>query len=224
MLVVIAIAVLGCGGGGGGGGDDTGDGDGGSGDDAGGGGPDAAVPVDVCQLSCDVAADCATGAAGTIVDADNYACDLGRCTWLGCLSTTECTTTYNDPGYTCEAAFGSDLPTCWPTCDVAADCAAASPILDADNYACDGGKCRWTGCNSTTECTDAYQTPDWRCEERGGTGFPTCWPTCTTASDCASASPPFDADNYACDDGVCVYTGCNSTTECTSIGPDYVCD
>lgn len=224
LFVMLVAGAFACGGGGGGG-DDTGDGDGGSGDDdGGGGGPDAGPALDYCMLSCDVPGDCATGGAGTIIDANNYACDAGRCVWLGCLSTAECTTTYGDPGYLCEAAFGATVPTCWPTCGAPADCTADSPILDADNYACDGGKCRWTGCNSTTECTSAYQSPDWRCEARGGADLATCWPTCATATDCATASPAYDADNYACDDGVCEYTGCNSTAECTAIGPDYVCD
>lgn len=226
LLAVLVFGAIACGGGGGGA-DDTGDGDGGSGDDdgGGGGGPDAGTPLDVCVLSCGAPADCATGGAGTIIDSNNYACEAGRCRWLGCLSTTECTTTYSDPGYVCEAAFGSDLATCWPTCSAPADCATPqSPILDTDNYACDGGKCRWTGCNSTTECTTAYQSPDWRCEARAGSDLASCWPTCAVAADCATASPAYDADNYACEDGVCVYTGCNSTTECASIGPDYVCD
>jgi hypothetical protein len=153
VLLVLVLGAAGCGGGGGGGGDDTGgDGGGGDIDGGGGGGPDAAAPLDVCVLSCGAPADCATGAAGTIIDANNYACDAGACRWLGCLSTTECTTTYSDPGYVCEAAFGSDLATCWPTCTTVADCTSASPITDADNYACDGGVCVSTGCNSTAEC------------------------------------------------------------------------
>lgn len=221
-MLIVAIA-CGCGGGGGGG-DDTGDGGNGDVDAGGTGGPDAGVPLDVCVLGCDVAADCATGNPGTIIDENNYACDAGTCRWLGCLSTTECTTTYADPGYTCEAAFGSDLPTCWPTCTTASDCATGSVLTDADNYVCDGGKCRWTGCNSTTECTSAFGSPDYRCEARGGADIASCWPTCGTVADCAQASPAYDADNYACTDGVCEYTGCNSTAECMAIGADYVCD
>ena len=67
-----------------------------------------------------VAADCATGPAGSIIDANNYACNAGVCRWLGCLSTAECVATYNSQAWTCEAAFGAIVPTCWPTCTAAA--------------------------------------------------------------------------------------------------------
>jgi len=217
-LCAALILLAACGGGGGGGGDDTGDGDGGS------GGPDANPPLAVCVLSCAGPADCATGNPGTILDADNYSCDDGRCVWLGCNSTTECTTTYSSADYVCEEAFDSGTPTCWPTCATVDDCILANPLYDADNYECSGGKCHWLGCNSTTECTDALHSADYRCHQRLGVTTPICWPTCTTAADCATTSAPYDADNYACDDGLCLYTGCNSTTECTALGADYVCN
>ncbi|MCA9677748.1 MAG: hypothetical protein H6709_13535 [Kofleriaceae bacterium] len=223
--LVLALAI-GCGGGGGGGDDAVVDDGGGPGDDGGGGGgPDAAVPLPTCQLTCATAADCASGPAGGIIDADNYACDGGRCVWRGCLSTQECVTTYGSSAYTCAAAFGQTLATCWPTCSTADDCANPQvPIFGADNYACDGGKCRWTGCTSTDECVATYQSNAWSCTTRGGATTPSCWPTCTTPSDCATASAPYDADNYACDDGACVWTGCNTTAECTTLDPDYVCE
>lgn len=215
------IALAACGGAGGGGDDDDAPAiDGGVPGD---GAADAA-PLPVCVAGCAVAADCATLPAGTIGDADNYTCDGGRCVWRGCLSTAECTATYASSEYVCEAAFGAAVPTCWPTCAVAADCAnEASPLLGVDNFACDGGKCRWTGCNDTAECTAGNQSPDWRCDDRGG-DLPSCWPTCATAADCATASAPYDADNYACDDGLCVWTGCNTTAECMTVDPDWVCD
>lgn len=218
LLVLVAAC-------GGAGGDDTADDDvvddAGAGDD-GGPAPDAAGPaLPVCVLGCTVAADCATGAAGSITDADNYTCDDGVCAWRGCLSTQECQATFSSPDYVCEQAFGAATPTCWPTCDTAGDCALASVLYDADNYECSGNKCHWTGCNSTTECTTALGSADYTCEER--LGVRNCWPTCTVAADCATASAPYDADNYACDDGVCAWQGCNSTAECMTIAADWVC-
>jgi hypothetical protein len=230
-VVVLGVAcLLACGGGGASddGVDPTGDGgaaeDGGGGGD-GGGGLDAAAPLPVCVPSCTTAADCASGPAGSIIDANNYACDGGTCRWLGCLATAECVATYGTQAWTCAAAFGAPTPTCWPTCTTAAQCANAnSPILGADNYACDGGKCRWTGCNDTAECTAANQSSAWTCVARGGATMKSCWHTCTTAADCATASAPYDADNYACDGGVCAWQGCNTTAECATIDPDWICE
>lgn len=45
---------------------------------------------------------------------------------------------------------------------------------------------------------------------------PTCQVACQLAADCAQAGPgtAFDEDNYSCEEGVCVYTGCLSDLEC----------
>ena len=57
------------------------------------------------------------------------------------------------------------VPACLNTCATAADCAIpGSVILDGDNWACNGGKCDYTGCNSTKECTDYYQKPNYVCD------------------------------------------------------------
>jgi hypothetical protein len=193
FVVVVALAA-GCGGGGGAG-DDVGDGDGGGGGGDGGGGggdgggADAAPPLPLCYPGCATAADCATGPAGSIIDADNYTCDAGVCVWLGCRSTAECVATYMTSAWTCEAAFGAAVPTCWPTCATVDQCANPnSPLLGTDNYACDGGKCRWTGCNDTAECTAANMSPAWTCRDVGG--LRSCLHTCATPSDCATASTP----------------------------------
>ncbi len=225
LVALGLVLVLGsCGGGGAGDdGDDDGgaDGDGGGGD--GGGGADAAPALPVCVPTCVTAADCATGPVGSIVDANNYACDGGQCRWLGCLSTAECVATYGTQAWTCEAAFGTTVPTCWPTCATVSQCANPnSPILGADNYACDGGKCRWTGCNDTAECTAANMSSAWTCRATGT--IMSCLHTCTTPTDCATSSAPYDADNYDCVGGVCQYTGCNTTAECMTVDPDWVCD
>lgn len=161
LLALVLVALVACGGssgdGDGGDGGGSGDGGGGGGD---GGGPDAAPPLPVCVPTCGTAADCATGPAGS--------------------------------------------------------------IIDADNYACDGGKCRWTGCNSTAECTAANMSQAWACRDVGG--LMTCVRTCSTPADCASPSAPYDADNYACVAGACEWRGCNTTAECMTIDPDWVCE
>ena len=36
------------------------------------------------------------------------------------------------------------------------------------------------------------------------------------------AAWPSDADNYACEDSACIYTGCNNDMECQENGP-YLC-
>ncbi len=54
---------------------------------------------------------------------------------------------------------------------------------------------------------------------------PYCQMTCSTAADCATASGAFDADNYACEAGLCRYKGCNDDAECQAAfsSAGYVC-
>jgi hypothetical protein len=40
--------------------------------------------------------------------------------------------------------------------------------------------------------------------------------SCTVAADCATTSAAYDADNYACDSGLCHYVGCKNDAECKS--------
>jgi hypothetical protein len=98
------------------------------------------------------------------------------------------------------------------------------PLLGADNYACEGNKCRWLGCNDTAECTAANNSPAWTCVTLPGATMRSCIHTCTTPADCATASAPYDADNYACTDNLCIWQGCNTTAECATVDPDWVCD
>ena len=61
-------------------------------------------------------------------------------------------------------------------------------------------------------CTDPPLGPDY------------CAMGCSTVSDCDMGSAPYDADNYDCVSGACIYSGCNSNAECSSVfGQDYVC-
>ena len=54
--------------------------------------------------------------------------------------------------------------------------------------------------------------------EGGGVELvPYCLPACTTTADCNLGSAPYDADNYGCEQGACIYQGCNSETECQTI-------
>src|SRR6185503_5611329 len=116
-------------------------------------------PTPYCYYGCTAPADCAFGPAGGTSDVDNYACVDNVCGWTGCNSAAECAVTFNNPDYTCEIAFGTIYPTCWETCDTVADCTfSANAVYDADNYACDDGKCRWTGCNSNAECSAGFPT------------------------------------------------------------------
>lgn len=62
----------------------------------------------------------------------------------------------------------------------------------------------------------------------GGSGggsilmVPTCFRGCAVASDCVimGTGEAFDADNYACNAGICEWTGCKSDSECASSSPD----
>ena len=171
-------------------------------------------PVLTCLIACDTAADCDLG-AGPAWDADNYACANGGCIYLGCNSDAECQTQGN---MVCRESFGIDL--CLPACAASADCdLGGGPAFDADNYACVGGGCVYQGCLSDVEC---QSLGNYVCRDAGaGTSF--CLQACGAPADCdLGAGPAWDADNYACTAGACIYTGCTSTSECMSQG-DYIC-
>jgi hypothetical protein len=177
---------------------DSGDGDSSGGDD----------PVPVCLPPCATAADCAIPSAGEAYDADNYSCDNGGCTYTGCNSDAECSSL----NYLCRQVNGADWSTCVPQCSTPSDCdLGAGAAYDADNYICDNGGCVYGGCNDDAECqaTNAATA----CQDFGN-GILACVLTCSTVADCDQGQLAFDADNYACADGYCEYTGCNSDAEC----------
>jgi hypothetical protein len=161
-----------------------------------------------------------------LTDADNYACNTGKCEYLGCNSTAECTSALMSSSYSCVALSGATIKSCYPTCSTVADCAGPTALTDADNYACNGGLCEYLGCNSTAECTSALMSPDYSCVALSGASFKSCYPTCGTVADCAGPTALTDADNYACNGGLCEYLGCNSTAECTTtyMTSNYICD
>jgi hypothetical protein len=87
------------------------------------------------------------------------------------------------------------------------------------------------GCNPGSTGTDPANGSD-NGGENGGNGgadpIPYCQVGCTTASDCTSVeNGAFNADNYACSQGACQYTGCGSDAECdetySATGVAYLC-
>jgi hypothetical protein len=185
----------------------SGDGDGGDGDG------DTSIPV--CQLQCASVLDCApTPGTSTAFDEDNYACESGGCVYTGCNSDAECAASV--PGTLCREVPGTGVLSCLTACASAAECAitGGGPAFDADNYECQGSLCVYLGCNSDAEC-QATQ-PNSACITIAGASQSACPPTCSTNADCDQGLPAFDADNYACENGGCTYTGCNSDAECPS--------
>ena len=127
---------------------------------------------------------------------------------------------------------------CVMGCSTASDCvpAGANAITDADNYKCEDGKCVYLGCLSDDECDEIYGAVTaatgrvYRCNKNGAYGYPECTPVCSNAADCnlygdGSTQYAYDLDNYKCESGFCVFTGCNSDAECetTTMSGDYKC-
>ncbi|MFH2007776.1 MAG: hypothetical protein ABI333_14435 [bacterium] len=190
--------------------------DGGSpGNDGGGPGPDAAVStMEYCLPTCNTPSDCNLGSAP--YDADNYQCTGGVCVYQGCNSDAECQALGS---YLCRTQPGSTVPYCLPACNTTADCNLGSAPYDADNYLCTNSVCVYQGCNSDAEC---QALGSYLCRTQAGSTAPYCLPACNTTADCNLGSAPYDADNYLCTGGVCVYQGCNSDAECQTMG-NYEC-
>jgi len=113
------------------------------------------------------------------------------------------------------------LTLCQTSCSRALDCIQdnAPPAHDLNNYQCEEGVCVFTGCTSDDEC----QTEgNFLCRDVYNSGTSICEPACTTVSDCNFGTLVTDSDNYSCLEGVCLYTGCNADSECSSLG-NYVC-
>jgi hypothetical protein len=58
-----------------------------------------------------------------------------------------------------------------------------------------------------------------------GSAVKSCVYACTSPADCSTqpAGGVWDADNYACQNGGCVYIGCNDDAECAATYPGWVC-
>jgi len=174
-------------------------------------------PVKTCRATCNAAADCASPGQ-PLQDAAHYACNAGRCDWLGCQSDSECASAVMSTKVACAPVPGGDVSTCVATCQAAADCAVqGNPLADASHFACDDGKCEWLGCKSTNDCQTALQSNRFVCEKPQGAPTAMCVPTCATRADCAvPGSKLNDASHYACKAGRCAWLGCKSTTECAA--------
>jgi hypothetical protein len=59
------------------------------------------APAPTCEPTCTKAADCADSSA-PLEDASHFACKAGRCQWLGCKSTADCTSGLHSSHYVCE--------------------------------------------------------------------------------------------------------------------------
>lgn len=124
-------------------------------------------PIPVCVPACQRPSDCvAPGNTSPLEDANHFACTAGACVWRGCASTAECSSALRTPKVACEAAPGDPAPTCVPTCTAASDCAVPGQgvLGDASHYTCQGGRCQWLGCKSTTECVQALQSSKYVCQ------------------------------------------------------------
>lgn len=55
-----------------------------------------------CVPTCTTTSDCAVPAQGALGDPSHYACQAGRCQWLGCKSTAECVQALQSSKYVCE--------------------------------------------------------------------------------------------------------------------------
>jgi hypothetical protein len=174
----------------------------------GGDGADAGATA-ACARTCEAPADCVELSVADM-DEDNFACEGGFCTYLGCRSDAECIEANDGKNVGCAPANGlSDVPMCTFKCDTVAGCAQYSPAYDDDNYACQGGFCVYTGCNSDEECQASAPTSSYACRLGQGSSVKVCVPTCVTAADCAS-----QAEGPACVGSVCVYGGCTSDGAC----------
>ncbi|MGZ5970701.1 MAG: DUF7478 domain-containing protein [Polyangiales bacterium] len=211
------------------GGDSTSEDDGGAGSDTG-TAADTAPAIPFCTMTCASSSDCATASAA--FDADNYACESGTCRYVGCLSDSECTSSFASSAYACRKLAGSTISTCVHTCAKAADCATASAAYDADNYSCDSGSCTYLGCKTDDECKSSFASSAYVCRtievpkvDPLPTAAKNCVKSCSVAADCATASAAYDADNYACEGGLCHYVGCKSDAECKSsfMKSNYAC-
>ncbi len=216
-----ALAAVGCADDGGGSGGTGALGGGGTGGDTGGTGGDGdgvctspigpiQCGVSICVPACQSPDDCSLGSADT--DADNWACNAGACEYLGCHDDGEC----GDLLVCREGTFSLDVPRCTPACADLNDCVGQLPHLDQDNWACVDGGCDYLGCYDDDECQGIDGGV---CVQQGD--IAACSLGCESPADCDVGIAAQDEDNYTCQDGECVYSGCKPG-ECEDAG-DFIC-
>ena len=72
-------------------------------------------------------------------------------------------------------------------------------------------------CGDTPGTADGETSSSSEAGDSGDVGG-ACRFECEQAADCDQGLPAFDADNFECAAGVCVYAGCNSDAECGNLG------
>lgn len=181
--------------------------------------------ISTCLPGCNTAADCdAYDGQYPPYDANHYACTNGACRWLGCNTDEECATLAAD--YVCRELPFTSIQYCLPGCTSAQDCAteAAGSLYGADNYLCDDGACIFSGCNSNEECQEANGSAS-LCVDPFNLSQNNCYTSCVTNTDCGypESGPAYDADNYTCTEGLCLYSGCQSDAECAQTQEGMIC-
>ena len=169
-----------------------------------------------CYRGCTTVADCTR--SGSLYDEDNYVCDDGACVYTGCNNDDECATLGDEETFVCVDDPGASGRSCEQICSTVADCAGRTPSTDEDNYTCEDQVCRYQGCNNDDECLEGLGE-GYVCAPGGILGVPMCSLACSTVDDCILESPSLvrDEDNYACEDGACLYLGCNNDAECEDV-------
>lgn len=183
-------------------------------------------PLVYCREGCASLADCVQDSP--LYDADNYVCQRGVCEWTGCRSDAECRAATSNSDYGCTTIpGGGGLTTCVKRCAQAVDCTTGSgrPLDRAHNWRCSGGWCESLGCLDDAECRESTGDPSYACRVYPGTTQRSCQRTCAMPIDCAQPSAAFDADNWRCSAGLCIYDGCRSDAECaaTFMSSEFVC-
>lgn len=129
---------------------------------------DPGTGVPSCVQACATAVDCGSGTPA--FDGDNYRCGGGVCVYEGCRDDAECTGTFG-AGYGCFAQEPPETPLPIPTaerncvrrCTTASDCGTDGGAFGDDNYACDGGACRYVGCSDDAECRTSFASDAYVC-------------------------------------------------------------
>ena len=104
---------------------------------------------------------------------------------------------------------------CVNRCVTPADCVFGGDAShDANNFECVSGVCHYLGCVSDTECSSVGG--DGVCAPTPYLGYPTCTKRCSTSNDCSFGSLAYDADNFECVSGACLYIGCHDDNECNN--------
>jgi hypothetical protein len=94
---------------------------------------------------------------------------------------------------------------------------AGFPSTDAGSPGFDGG---FPSADAGFPSTDAgFPSTDagFPSTDAGFLSFPSCLQACSTPADCALGAPGYGAANYQCDRGGCVWIGCLSEADCSSI-------